>query len=144
MPGRCNPCRQCDLRSCGDAVSKFDDLHRNNNLDECYYTLDYLLYQANDGTGAIGADNATSQDKIVDYINSQLNGNLTVTAWQQHTLQFLKDKGLVATKLSPGGTFIPCMPDDLIRAAQDTIKRIKRELEHAEGYLRHIETYVNR
>lgn len=135
MADRHNPCGQCDLRSCGDAVLKFDDLRRNNNLDECYYTLDYLLYQANDGTGAVGADNATSQDRIVDYINSQLNGNLTVTAWQQNTLQDLKDEGLVATKITPGGTFIPCVLNDLIRPLHDVIKRIQRELQHVDRYV---------
>ena len=109
----------------------------HNQKDKLFYTLEYLLFQANGGSGAIGENNATTQDEIVNYVNTQLSSNLSIPEWQQSVLQGLKDDKIVATKIYPGGggTFIPCDRNDIKKPIQDLISRIKRELEHLEDYL---------
>ncbi len=132
-----NPCENCSLDACEKALTQYNELRQSNQQDSLFYTLDYLLFQANNGNGAIGENNATTQGDIVDYLNSHLSTSISVQGWQQGVLQNLKDTRIVATKIYPGGgpgTFIPCKEKDIKKPIQDLISRIKRELEHLENY----------
>lgn len=141
-----NPCQECELPACNNALDEYsrlgDTRGRTREEDITFYTLKYLLFEANEGRGAIGENNATTQNRIVDYINSLMQPNITVPEWQQSALQHLKDNNIVVTKVYPGqgrGTFIPCSKSDVKSAIIQLIDRIRRELEHLRKYVNHIE-----
>lgn len=131
-----NPCEDCFLECCQKALDIYNDLNHRGQFNELFYTLDFLLFRANNGNGAIGINNRTTQEEISNYVGMQLNTNISVPAWQQTVLQTLKDEGIIATTLkgSPG-TFIPCDRDDIKKPIKDLLGRIKREVEHLEDYI---------
>lgn len=144
MANGTNPCQKCQLPACNNALNDYSMLsntQRTRQDDITFYTLKYLLFDANDGQGAIGENNATTQDEIVNYISSIMEINITVPEWQQSALQQLKDNNIVVTKVYPGqggGTFIPCNKKDVKSAIIQLIDRIKREFEHLREYVSHI------
>jgi ferritin-like protein len=99
--------------------------NRSGNKDEIYYTLEYLVNIKK----AIGYNlkNKFTQNDIVDYINKQMNSQLSLSNWQNNALQDLKKKLIVVTVVSPGATFIPNDTNDLKIAMNSLEVRIQSE-----------------
>lgn len=111
-------------------VQRARELHDTNAHDDAWYAVDYLI------RNNCGINNTALLDDVVNYVNEQMNTDLTREQFQQSVLRNLKRRGILVTLVNPGnrgGVFIPCDITEVETAVAQVMNRIKSELENIES-----------
>jgi hypothetical protein len=103
---------------------------QRNQQDESWFTVNFLVQNDH-----CGIDRRVNIESILDYLRE--NGiNLNREDFQQTILGRLKREGIVATLVYPGpqgGVFIPCNEEDIGRAVDQGLNRIRSEIQNLIG-----------